>query len=162
MSHRGFTFLEVIFVLAIIGILSAFAVPDLSAFTNRLRLETVVRGVATDLREMKMLATLDRSDYTISFVPANNLYDLPGRRLTLPAGLRFGFGSGVLGPPSNPVQPPDADGITFPSNRVTFYSQGSNSLGTIYLVNDENRTMAISLSITGRVKIWQWNGEKWT
>ena len=162
MSHRGFTFLEVIFVLAIIGILSAFAVPDLSAFTNRLRLETVVRGVATDLREMKMLATLDRSDYTISFVPANNLYDLPGRRLTLPAGLRFGFGSGVLGPPSNPVQPPDADGITFPSNRVTFYSQGSNSLGTIYLINDENRTMAISLSITGRVKIWQWNGEKWT
>ena len=162
MSHRGFTFLEVIFVLAIIGILSAFAVPDLSAFTNRLRLETVVRGVATDLREMKMLATLDRSDYTISFVPANNLYDLPGRRLTLPAGLRFGFAPGVLGPPSNPVQPPDADGITFPSNRVTFYSQGSNSLGTIYLVNDENRTMAISLSITGRVKIWQWNGKKWT
>jgi len=161
MNHRGFTFLEVIFVLAIIGILSALAVPDLSAFTNRLRLETVVRGVATDLRELKVRATLERSDYTISFDPANNLYDLPGRRLTLPAGLKFGFGPGVLGPPSNPVQTPDADGVTFPSNRVTFYSQGSNSLGTIYLFNNENRTMAISLSITGRVKIWQWTGENW-
>lgn len=161
MNHRGFTFLEVFCVLAIIGILSALAAPDLSALTNRLRLETVVRGVATDLREMKMRTILDRSNYTISFDPANNLYLLPGRSLKLPAGIRFGFGPGVLGPPSNPVQPPDADGVTFSLNRAAFYSQGSNSLGTIYLLNDENQTMAISLSITGRVKIWRWNGEAW-
>ncbi len=161
MNHRGFTFLEIIIVLAIIGVLSALAVPDLSAFTVRLRLETVARSISTDLREMKMRATLDRNNYTISFDAANNTYDLPRRKFILPPGVRFGFSTGVLGPPGNPVQTPDADGITFPFNRVTFYSQGSNSIGTLYITNDENLTMAVSMSITGRVKIWRWSGEKW-
>ncbi len=161
MNNRGVTFLELIVVLAIIGILSALAVPDLSAFTGKLYLETAVRGVSTNLREMKMRATLDRSNYTIYFDPANNSYDLPGWRFSLPVGIRFGFGPGVLGPPANPGQTPDADGVTFPSNKATFYALGSNSIGTIYITNDDHLTMAISMSITGRVKIWRWDGATW-
>lgn len=161
MNHRGFTFLETIVALAIVGILSALAVPDLSAFTGRLRLETTARNLSTDFREMKMRSVLDRRDYTIYFYPADHRYELSGRNFPLPQGIRFGCGPGVLGPPGNPVQTPDVDGITFPANRAIFYTQGGNSIGTIYITNEDHMTMAVSMSITGRVKIWRWNGEKW-
>ena len=161
MDHKGFTFIEIIIVLAIVGILSVLAVPDLSAFTGRLRLETAVRSISTDLREMKMRSILERSNYSIHFDTADKLYDLPERRTFLPQGIRFGFGPKVLGPPGNPVKTPDTDGVTFSSNKATFSSQGTNSIGTIYIANDENITMAISISITGRIKIWRWTGEKW-
>ncbi len=161
MNSKGFTFLEVLLVLSIIGILSTIAVSDISAFTDKFNLQSAARQISTDLREMKMLSTIERSNLTVDFDTVNNFYDLPGRRSNLPQGIRFGFSPGVLGPPNNPAETPDTDGVTFISNRVSFYSQGSNSLGTIYITNDRNVTMAISLSITGKIKIWRWNGERW-
>lgn len=164
MRHKGFTFIEVVIVIAIIGILSVLAVPGMSAFTDRLRIETTARTISTDLREMKMKSVLDRSDYTVLFDPENNLYELPGRQSLLPKGVRFGFGSGVLGPPGNPnpTDTPDEDGVTFPSNKAAFYARGSNSRGTIYITNNYNITMAISTAFTGRIKIWKWDGSKWS
>ncbi len=164
MCHKGFTFLEVVIVIAIVGILSVIAVPGMSAFTDRLRIETTARTISTDLREMKMKAVLDRSDCVVLFDPANNLYELPGRRSLLPKGVRFGFGSGVLGTPGNPnpTATRDEDGVTFTSNKAAFYSRGSNSMGTIYITNNYNVTMAISINFTGRIKIWKWDGGKWS
>ncbi len=162
MCHKGFTFLEVVIVIAIIGILSALAVPGMSAFTDRLRIETAARTISTDLREMKMKSALDRSDNKVVFDPVNNVYQLPERRSNLPQGVRFGFSPGVIGPPGNPISTPDSDGITFPSNEAAFYSRGTNSMGTIYITNDYNITMAISVSVTGRIKIWKWDGVKWS
>lgn len=159
---EGFTFLEVIVVMAVIGILSAVAIPGLSAFTDRMRIETVARTLSTDLREVKMKSLLDRSDYTIRFDPGSSLYELPERQANLPHGVRFGFGPGVLGPPGNPTSTPDNDGVTFTSNRATFYSGGSNSMGTLYITNNNDVNMAISITMTGRVKIWKWDGAAWS
>jgi len=159
---NGFTFLETIVVLSIIGILSVLAVPGISAFTDRLRIETAARTISTDLREVKMKSVLDRYDYTVLFDPGNNLYELRERQANLPHGVRFGFSPGVLGPPGNPASTPDKDGITFTSNKAAFYSGGSNSMGTIYITNNYNVTMAISITVTGRIKIWKWDGIKWS
>ncbi|MBI5193206.1 MAG: prepilin-type N-terminal cleavage/methylation domain-containing protein [Nitrospirae bacterium] len=161
MNKKGFTFLEILIVLAIIGILSALAVSDISAFTDRLYLQSFARQISTDLREMKMRSVIERQSYTVNFDSANNFYNITGRIINLPPGIRFGFSAGVLGPPANPVETPEADGVTFPSNKITFHPQGSNSLGTIYITNDRNETRALSLTITGRVKIWRWDGERW-
>ena len=162
MCNKGFTFLEVLIVIAITGILSVLAVPGMSAFTDRLRIETAARIISTDLREGKMKSVLDRSDYTVLFDPENSLYELPERQSNLPHGVRFGFGEGVLGPPANPASTPDEDGVTFTSNKAAFYSRGSNSMGTIYITDRYNVTMAISMTVTGRIKIWRWDGVKWS
>ena len=162
MCYKGFTFLEVVIVIAITGILTALAVPGMTAFTDRLRIETAARTISTDLREAKMKSVLDRSDYTVLFDPGNNLYELRERQANLPHGVRFGFSPGVLGPPGNPASTPDKDGITFTSNKAAFNSGGSNSMGTIYITNNYNVTMAISITVTGRIKIWKWDGIKWS
>ncbi len=162
MCNKGFTFLEVVIVIAITGILSVLAVPGLSAFTDRLRIETAARTISTDLREVKMKSVLDRSDYAVLFDPENRMYELPERQSNLPHGVRFGFGEGVLGPPGNPTSTPDEDGVTFTSNKAAFYSRGSNSMGTIYITDDYNVTIAISVTVTGRIKIWKWNGVTWS
>ncbi len=162
MCHKGFTFLEVLFVIAVTGIISVLAVPGMSAFSEKLRIETAARTISTDLREVKMKSVLDRSDYTVLFDPANNLYELSERKTNLPNGVRFGFGQGVLGPPGNPTSTPDTDGITFTSNKASFYSGGGNSMGTIYITNNYNVSIAISITVTGRVRIWKWDGLKWS
>lgn len=154
MHQKGFTILELMVVLAIISILSVLAVPDITAFTNRIHLETTARDLTSDLREMKMKAMIERDNFTISFDPENNSYDLPERKVYLPPEIRFGFGPGVLGPP-------EEDGVTFPSNKANFYPQGTNSMGTVYLTNNETLTMKITISITGRVRIWEWSEGIW-
>ncbi len=162
MNNKGFTILEVVTVIAIVGILSAVAIPGMSAFANRMRIETATRTLSTDLREVKMKSVLDRTDYTVVFDPGSNIYELPERHSSLPPGIRFGFGPGVLGPPANPASTPDSDGISFSSNKAAFYSSGTNSMGTIYLTNNNNINMAISITITGRTRIWKWDGSKWS
>ncbi len=162
MYNKGFTFLEVVIVVAIAGILSAVALPGMSAFKERMRIETAARTISTDLREVKMKSLLERYDYTVLFDPGNSLYELTGRQSNLPHGVRFGFGPGVLGPPGNPTSTPDDDGITFASNKATFYSRGTNSMGTIYLTNNNNINMALSIAVTGRIRIWRWDGIKWS
>src|SRR3972149_4006250 len=152
MCNKGFTFLEVLIVIAITGILSVLAVPGMSAFTDRLRIETAARTISTDLREVKMKSVLDRSDYTVLFDPGNSLYELPERQSNLPHGVRFGFGEGVLGPPGNPTSSPDEDGVTFTSNKAAFYSMLSNIMVTIYITYNYNFTMSIILNVTVRIK----------
>lgn len=161
MNSKGFTFMEILLVLSIAGILSALALSDISAFTDRFYLQTTARQLSNDLREMKMRSVIERQTYTINFDTANNFYELSERRINLPFGIRFGFSPEVLGPPANPVETPEADGVTFSTNKISFYPQGNNSLGTIYITNGRHETMALSLTITGRVKIWKWDGERW-
>ena len=161
MNSKGFTFLEILLVLSIIGILFALAVSDISAFTERFYLQATARQISTDLRDMKMRSVIERQSYIVNFDTPNNFYELTGRRINLPQGIRFGFSPGVLGPPANPAETPEADGVTFTSNKISFYPYGSNSMGTIYITNDRNETLALSLTITGRVRIWRWDGKTW-
>jgi prepilin-type N-terminal cleavage/methylation domain-containing protein len=72
-SNAGFTILEVIIVMLIIGILSAIAVPGWLAFTNRQRTRTVNDGVFRALRSAQSSAKVNKKDVTVDFSDLNGL-----------------------------------------------------------------------------------------
>ena len=65
-SNAGFTVLELIILLALLGIVSAIAIPTWNAFINRQRLKTAQYRVYQAMQETKSNATLQKVTWQLS------------------------------------------------------------------------------------------------
>jgi len=88
-SDGGFTILELIVIVLILGILSAIAVPSWQAFINRQRVRTVNDRVFQSLRTAQSEAKRSKRDVTVTFnydpnPPANPVADPPTVTFTPP------------------------------------------------------------------------------
>jgi prepilin-type N-terminal cleavage/methylation domain-containing protein len=164
---KGFTFLEMLTVMAVIGIVSSLAISTMHDYFGSTKLRNTVETVAADIRQARWLARSRSATCTIVFDAEARSYLISGaHHATLPEGIRFGVDSTVSGKPSDPSTPPPDDGISFDSggkrNQARFHPTGSVSpTGSVY-ITDGNETMAITVAITGRPKIWKsCGGSKW-
>src|SRR4028118_1231705 len=81
-SEGGFTILELIVIVLVLGILSAIAAPSWLAFINRQRVRTVNDRVLQTLRSAQSEAKRTKRDVTVTFKydpnpPANPVADPP-------------------------------------------------------------------------------------
>ena len=88
----GFTLMEMVIALTIMGILAAVVVPSLST-TDMRALESAARVLASDLRLARSYAIHNDTDYTIQLDPIADTYDL------------VHTGSGTPPPIENPFAP---------------------------------------------------------
>jgi prepilin-type N-terminal cleavage/methylation domain-containing protein len=160
MSRRGFTFIEILLVLSLIGILSTFGFAAFNGVEDRLQLQKVCRELSDDLRIARRMALFRKTEHTVSFMAPRG-YALPWSTKQLPPSVRFGYPPGVEGPPSDPHPLSDPDGVSFIGNRIVFSPAGHNSLGTLYLTGDSGETRAITVTLVGRVRIWEWRNGQW-
>ncbi|OGC07232.1 type II secretion system protein GspH [candidate division WOR-1 bacterium RIFCSPLOWO2_02_FULL_46_20] len=72
---RGVTLIEVMVVLAIIGILTAISLPRFSGIIER-RLESEARRIQSDLRLARHLAITNGQNYILEISPLTNVYKL--------------------------------------------------------------------------------------
>jgi prepilin-type N-terminal cleavage/methylation domain-containing protein len=164
MTEKGHTLIELMFVLSIAGILTVLAVSDLGTGVSHYRLRNAGQQLASDLRLIRQKAISEGLSHKIQFIPGSRKYHLPelGDQ-TLPADVRFGVRPGVPHLPDAGSMP--SDGISFSENKVTFQPNGTivGIGGTVYLTGDMNRqdALAITVNVTGRVKIYKWNGGEW-
>jgi type IV fimbrial biogenesis protein FimT len=120
-AASGFTILEVLVTMAIVGILVGLAVPSTARFLNNQRLASAARTVWSDMQSAKMAAikenqsvTVQRTsstEYTYSFVDGfgnthsfvrNLADDCPGVTITLTGTTPVRFlGSGIRQPGEN-------------------------------------------------------------
>ena len=73
-NDRGFTVIEILVALAVMGILIKISVPAFSSWLPTLKLSSAARQVATDLQLARMKAISQNSSYTVTFNTGNGTY----------------------------------------------------------------------------------------
>lgn len=163
-SEKGYTLIESMLVLSFIGILATLAVENLGDRVSHYRLRHAGQQLAADIRQIRQKAITEGGSHKIRFAPESRLYHLPGiGERVLPSRVRFGLKAGIPHLPNAGSVPPD--GISFKENGVIFQPNGTimGIGGTIYLTNDPewHDALAVTVNVTGRVKIYRWNGAEW-
>jgi len=164
----GFTVIESLIVLLITGVLVSIALSSMHGYFERTKLRNTVELVAAHIRQARWLARTRSATCTIVFDTASQAYVISGEQASaLPEGTRFGIDPSVSGRPSDPYTEPPQDGVSFyggnnRNNFARFYPSGVVApTGAVY-ITDGKETMAITVAITGRPKIWKsCGGRRW-
>jgi type IV fimbrial biogenesis protein FimT len=142
MNQEGKTLLELIVVLAIIGIGTAMAGPNLIGFHSRTELKVVTEEIASELRLARQLATSHRDRVLIAFdIERHTLETQFMDGGTTHHIYRYGDKGVVIDEPSA-----GPEIIFHPSGR-------SATAATIRLHSKEGQIQQVMVGITGRVNI---------
>jgi prepilin-type N-terminal cleavage/methylation domain-containing protein len=155
-DRRGVTLLEMMLAVAIIGIISAFAVPNYLITLPLRRLKADAVDIANNMKYAKMQAVKLNRDVGVHFYPDkraycvfldandNNQFDGDTEILRFDMDLR------------RTVSFDRGGSWTITNNRVIFSPDGSATVasGTVVLVNSTGETRSIVVApITGRIRV---------
>ena len=177
-AANGFTLVELLTVTAVIGIISAIAIPSFSLYREKCCVMAAVSEITGMIKEAKQNALCDDRDYGVGFDPAlgkvtlisgtgadgkwSTADDQVVRSLRLAdkgGGLRFGYGT--YGP--LPGLAVTSDGVTFQTNNTLVCNPKlTGNAGVVYLITRGGCAMALKMNSTDYgYTLWRWNGGKW-
>lgn len=148
-SEQGFSLMELIIVMAIMGVLSGSALVSFVSQLPHHRLNGATRGLVSDLRWARQLALAERQPVSVVFDLEKERYQIErSSKPGLPVGWvrdlqdrRSGFGEiDLVNSTGGPV-------ISFQPNGIT------TNWTTITLRNSRNEQRQMTVILTGRVKI---------
>ena len=140
-KNSGFSFIELLTVIAIIGIVAAIVLPNVVGWLPRYRLNSGAEDIHSTLQLARLGAIKENAIATVTFDTANHSYlaSIGGRTLRrgkMPAGIRI-------------------DSVTSPASQVRFDSRGlaNDSTGDIQVKNTEGGSKTIRVNIVGNASI---------
>jgi prepilin-type N-terminal cleavage/methylation domain-containing protein len=140
---KGFSLIELIIVIALISIVSAFAVPVWQRYSANTNLKTAAREVMADLSNAKQQAVEENLDvYRLTFNVAGNNYALSRTDTGATSWTKSvaSLGNGIL-----------IGSVNFSGGSVvSFKKRGTVSMGNLTLRNGLGSTATITVNITGR------------
>jgi prepilin-type N-terminal cleavage/methylation domain-containing protein len=141
----GFSLVELLVVIALISIVSAFAVPTWQRYAAKTDLRTAAREVMADFSNAKQRAVEENLDvYRLTFNVAGNSYVLSRTDTgTVWTKSVASFGNGIR-----------IDSVNFSGGSVvSFQKRGTLSPGSLILRNGLGSTATITVNITGRTYV---------
>jgi len=180
-NQRGFTLIELMVTVGLIGIVVSLAVPSFMGSLPRIRLRSATRALSSDIRRARSEAISRNKLIYVVFPVTGTTYTVREDSITGPVimnvdlaeefnGVSFGLGTVV--PNSKPpgVLPTGApgDSVDFTDNNIRLdalgrsMKAGAPENGEIYLTNTLGEIYCITvLGTSGRVKVYRWTGGVW-
>ncbi len=150
-KNKGFTLIELMIVMAILGIVLAIAAPNFTKYLHNTNLKNAVRDLAGDIHNTKQTAAAQAVHYEMIFDNTNNKYEIKkcGSNSTDPCNVKTADKS-----PASVAGYIAIDSLTYPSSKISFQPRGTISpSGSITLKNDKGSTATITSTIMGKVSV---------
>jgi prepilin-type N-terminal cleavage/methylation domain-containing protein len=169
LKANGFSLIELMVVIGIIGIILVFVVPNFTGMQRRLRARAAAMMIAQDLRQVRERALAQGGDYRFTFDNginpkqytitrpdgSSNTYTLAG---STGGNVWFGCGGTFAGNPvEGSVPAPGANGIDFPNRTLVLDSRGGANRGVIYVTNG-SLNYAVGINAIGKIKVYTYSG----
>jgi prepilin-type N-terminal cleavage/methylation domain-containing protein len=168
-KNTGFSMLELLIVIAIIGIIAAFALPSAINFVKAYKLHADASAIASQLNVTRFRATSQYTPYRLHVTPASGIYRMDRLSTDYTSSsfteMSFGLSQGNSFLTSCPVsaKPGTLDSsFSGASTDIYFNTRGlpvdssktPTNNNVIYLKNQNNLYDAITVSLGGRITVW--------
>jgi prepilin-type N-terminal cleavage/methylation domain-containing protein len=188
-DHHGYSLVEILLTVVIIGVLAAFAIPNSATALANLKLRGSASNFAGLVQQTRLAAIQNNRTITILFgLPSGNgaYTDLNGNS-SFDSGepmIQFGGNAnqvaapgGAGGAPANLDASGGPLGWTATSGNISFNARGlpcnsgvtpcGTNVNYIFYFEDTrafggNGWAAVSITAAARAKVWLWNGSSWT
>ena len=170
----GFTLIELMIVITIMGIIASIAIPAFSTWLPEYRLRAAAMDLFSNMQFAKRVAiktnekctlvfntegngsyVIERSDGTLEKIVHFSAYDPKG-------DIGYGCGSATKSATVSGGSFP-VDFISYSSNKASFNSRGLGSCGYVYLANGKGSSYALGTWSAGVIvfKKWSESTESW-
>jgi len=150
-KRSGFTVIELIMVIVVLGILTAVGVPNFLSWLPKYRLKSAARDLYSNLQLAKMAAIKSNQKCRVKYSVNPDQYTVSFLNKTV---ILQDYGSGVKFDGPNKK--------AFAVATITFNSRGTSNAGYAYLSNSGNTDYyRVGPLTSGAIKLQKWGGGSW-
>jgi type IV fimbrial biogenesis protein FimT len=175
-KESGFTILELIIVIVILGILTAIGIPNYLSRLPRYRLKSAARDLYSNLQLARLGAIKSNADWALVINRAAGQYQVCSGRgadntwgggddVVVKIVVLNDYRSGVSygnGNAASPIGATFGDYITFNNNVAVLNSRGTGNAGYVYLENSSAATSyGVGKLTSGVIILKRWDGADW-